>query len=107
MPREMVLNKLQECTALVFPSKLETWGLPITEAKLFDKPILVSDLPYAHETVGNYEKVSFFNPNNSVQLANLMEKMIKDENVFNGNNLKSISSPVASDWHEIFNILLS
>ena len=62
------LNKQQmhdlysRSSALVFPSKLETWGLPITEAKQYGLPILASDLPYAIETVGRYDGVVFINP---------------------------------------------
>lgn len=106
LSREQVFTNYQHCDALVFPSKLETWGLPITEAKAFNKPILVADLPYSHETVGNYNKVSFFDPDNSNQLVNLMEKIIKKEIVFNGNISNSISTPYANNWAEIYNLLL-
>lgn len=34
-----------ETDALIFPSKLETWGLPLSEAKEFKLPILSADLP--------------------------------------------------------------
>jgi glycosyltransferase involved in cell wall biosynthesis len=47
------------CDMVLFPSRLETWGLPISEAKAFGKPILAADLPYAHEAVGTYTGVSF------------------------------------------------
>jgi len=71
--------------ALVFPSKLESWGLPITEYKEYNKPIILSDLPYARETTGNYEKASFFNPSDSEELANqikdLMEGNLKYEDI--------------------------
>lgn len=50
------------CDMVVFPSRLETWGLPISEAKDVGKPLLVADLPYAHETVGSYADVSFLDP---------------------------------------------
>lgn len=106
LSKKQVFTIYQQCDTLVFPSKLETWGLPITEAKLFQKPILVADLPYSHETVGNYSKVSFFDPKNSKQLANLMEKIIKDEIVFDGNTSNPIPPPCANNWAEIFNILL-
>lgn len=50
------------CSALVFPSRLETWGLPLTEAKAFHKPILAADCRYARETVGTYSAVAFLPP---------------------------------------------
>lgn len=106
LSREQVFTIYQKCDALVFPSKLETWGLPITEAKAFNKPILVADLSYAHETIGNYNKVSFFDPDNSNQLANLMEAIIKNKIVFDGNSSNLIPPPFANNWEETFKILL-
>jgi glycosyltransferase involved in cell wall biosynthesis len=41
-----------EMDALVFPSLLETVGLPLIEAMQFDLPIIVSDLDFAHEICG-------------------------------------------------------
>lgn len=57
---------------LLFPSRLETWGLPITEAKALGKPMILADLPYAHETVGSYRHVSFVDPASARQLADVM-----------------------------------
>jgi glycosyltransferase involved in cell wall biosynthesis len=59
----------ENADGLLFPSKLETWGLPITEAQAHGLPLLVSDLEYAHETVGNYDAVTFFKPDDAHELA--------------------------------------
>ncbi len=104
--RNEVFDKFKICSALVFPSKLETWGLPITEAKLFNKPILLADSPYAHETVGNYSKVSFFQPDNNFELAELMNQIINNSIIYDGNVAKEINSPIAYNWKEVFTILL-
>jgi glycosyltransferase involved in cell wall biosynthesis len=106
MKRNEVFDTLARSEALVFPSKLETWGLPLSEAKMFDKIILASDLPYAHETVGEYSKVSFFNPEDASQLADLMEKVLKKTIQFEGNSAVEINSPYARNWNEIFSFLL-
>lgn len=106
LKRNQVLDILAKSEALVFPSKLESWGLPLSEAKIFDRIILVSDLPYAHETVGEYTKVSFFNPENALQLAGLMENVLKRNIQFDGNSEVEIDSPFARNWNEIFLILL-
>lgn len=47
---------------LVYPSYLETFGLPLLEAKSLECNIIVSDCEYAHETIGRYDKVSYFPP---------------------------------------------
>jgi len=106
LSREEVFTIYQQCDAIVFPSKLETFGLPITEAKAFNKSILLADLPYAHETIGNYSKVSFFDPNSSKQLAKLMKAKITNEIVCDGNSLSPIPAPLGNNWAEVFNLLL-
>lgn len=52
-----------ETDGLIFPSKLETWGLPISEAKMFGLPILAANFEYAKETVGEYKNAFFFDNN--------------------------------------------
>jgi glycosyltransferase involved in cell wall biosynthesis len=65
-------NLYVNADGLLFPSKLETWGLPITEAQIHGLPMLIADLKYAHETVGSYEGVSFFDPTDAKGLAKLL-----------------------------------
>lgn len=62
---------------LVFPSCIETIGLPMLEAKLHQTPILASDMPFSHEALDNYEKSYFFNPFNCNDLFVLMCKAIQ------------------------------
>lgn len=86
LSRDDVFNYYNKSDVLIFPSKLETWGLPISEFKEYEKPMLVSDLDYAKETVGNYEKVNFFPPENYKTLAKLMEMHINGKIKFDGNS---------------------
>ena len=79
--RDKVFEIYAESDCLIFPSKLESWGLPIAEYKLFNKPIIVADLPYAHETVGDYKKVIFFKPENKEMLAKFITDILED-NIF-------------------------
>jgi len=68
----------------VFPSRIETWGLPITEyMAVSDGPLILADLPYAHETVraGRIlpdRKVSFFPAEDSKTLSKEMKKLINE-----------------------------
>lgn len=90
---------------VVFPSKLETWGLPITEAKAHRRPLLVADLPYAHETVGNYDLVSFFPAGSPEALAELMQSLIEKRWRPTGNSHADPESPFAEDWGALWRIL--
>ena len=44
-----------ENVILVFPSVIETLGLPLLEANYFNCPIFVSDFPYSRETLGKFD----------------------------------------------------
>jgi glycosyltransferase involved in cell wall biosynthesis len=69
----VLMGHVQAAHIVVFPSRLETWGLPLSEAAYFNKWIVVSDLPYAHETLSGYSKVLYFNPESP---EDLMEKIV-------------------------------
>jgi glycosyltransferase involved in cell wall biosynthesis len=64
---------------LLFPSKLETWGLPITEAQAHGLPMLVADLDYARETVGSYQCVDFVDPEDPAALARQLRDLARGE----------------------------
>lgn len=91
---------------LIFPSKLETWGLPITEFKNYSKPLLVSDLPYAYETVGNYEKVAYFLPDNENELAMMMLSLMEGSCKFENKGAVHYKEPVCVNLEQLFKILL-
>ena len=91
---------------MIFVSKLETWGMPLIEYKATNKPIIVSDLPYAYETIDTYKNVCFVNPDDSKKIAINMEKIIKGEK-FDNNSLIEIDEPYAKDWHELLTIIFN
>lgn len=104
--REKVFELYQKTDCLIFPSKLETWGMPITEFQSFNKPILLANLEYAHETAKNYQKIKFFDPYDPHELANHMYKAILQQLIFDSSEPILISSPYAQNWNELFAILL-
>jgi glycosyltransferase involved in cell wall biosynthesis len=106
LPRDRVFELYQAADCLLFPSKLETWGMPITEFSTLGKPIIVSDLPYAHETVAGHKKVAFFDPDEPNDLANLMEKAATGRSVFAAAPEVNIQEPFARNWSELWSLLL-
>lgn len=102
LPRDAVLDRYGETDCLVFASKLESWGMPITEYKPFRRPILVADLPYAHETTGDHEAAAFFAPDDPACLAELMEAVI--EGRFGSRPVKAapIAAPYCQSWKQLF-----
>jgi glycosyltransferase involved in cell wall biosynthesis len=95
----------QAVDALLFPSKLETWGLPISEIQQFQKPIVISNLDFAKESIGNYDKIVFFNPENENELAEIFKKMINNEITFK--KVNCFEKPDFEDWENLTNYLIS
>jgi glycosyltransferase involved in cell wall biosynthesis len=104
--RDELAKQYQASSAVIFPSKLETWGLPISEAKLYNKPLLLVDLPYAHETVGNYNQVGFFSPTDAVALADLMEAIITNNWQPDSHTHSEPMHPFARNWDELWAMLI-
>lgn len=105
LEREELYRKYNMSNCLIFPSLLETWGLPISEYKSTGNPMILADMPYAHETLGKYDNVVFFNPGDAQELCNNMEKAIKDEKIFNKHVLEDVMPPFAQNWNELIKII--
>lgn len=104
---EEVCKMYELASCLIFPSKLETWGLPISEFMHYEKPMIIANLPYAHETASGAKQVAFFDPNNAKQLADLMQKIINsDVTGFKPVYRPQIDEPYTCSWEELFNKLL-
>jgi glycosyltransferase involved in cell wall biosynthesis len=98
--------RYKEADCLIFPSKLETWGMPITEFEATGKPILAIDLPYAHETVGEYAQAAFFPPGCDIQLAAIMREAASRGPAFAPAHADPIAQPFAENWPELWKMLL-
>lgn len=61
---------------LIFPSYVETFGLPLLESKLHKGIIFASDTLFAHEILDGYPNAYYFNCFNSEELKNLMQKLL-------------------------------
>lgn len=59
VPRERVFEMYAR-SILVFPSYVESFGLPLLEAKLSGTYIIASDTPFCHEILDGYDKAKFF-----------------------------------------------
>jgi glycosyltransferase involved in cell wall biosynthesis len=67
------MNYLRDCDALIFPSFMESFGFPLVEAMLLEKPIICTDHPYARELCG--DKAVYFNPKDPQSVWEAMEKV--------------------------------
>lgn len=71
---EEIDNWFAHCDALLFPTKLETFGLPYVESLARFRPILTSDLPFAHEICKT--GAMFFDPDDPSDIAAIIEEFI-------------------------------
>ncbi len=103
IPHETVLKEYNR-SVLVFPSYIETIGLPLLEARQFGTLILASDTPFSREALDNYPNAYFFNPFNPNELVELMNKVMK------GSIKKLDSSNINFDnnsWEDVLKLLES
>ncbi len=98
MPFEDVLREYNGST-LVFPSYIETVGLPMLEARSLGSLILASDCPFSREVLKDYENAYFFDPFKPDELAMLMKKVIS------GEIIKKAVAPASSEprntWKDV------
>lgn len=61
IPREKVFEMFTK-SVLIFPSFVESFGLPLLEARLTGTYIFASDCPFSREILDGYDKAVFFEP---------------------------------------------
>lgn len=70
--------ELYSKSTLIFPSYVETYGLPLLEAKAVGSMILASKEPFCYEILEKYTNVNYFDYTDSEELSRLMEALIFD-----------------------------
>ncbi|EFI3505179.1 glycosyltransferase family 4 protein [Escherichia coli] len=95
-------KKYMAASLIVFPSYIESYGLPLIEAASLGKKIISSDLPYARDVLKDYSGVDFVIYNNEDGWAKALF------NVLNGNsklNFRPYEKDSRSSWPQFFSIL--
>ena len=72
------MTEYYQSSALLFPSYVETVGLPLLEAKTYGCQILAADCAYARDAVGEYHDVNYFDFRKADQLSQQMLKILQD-----------------------------
>ena len=96
MPFEDVLGMYKMCDALIFPSYIETYGLPLLEAASLGLLVLVADLPYSREVLFGYEGARFIDYSNSEIWANEISRIKK------GEKFSPFYPPTKESWATLF-----
>lgn len=96
---EKLLSYYKSSCALLFPSKIESFGMPLIEAAFFGINIVASELPYAKEVLENYKNKRFCNPDNADEWKNAIENA-----VFNKNELAPLEKQAKNTWEDFMKI---
>ncbi len=105
--RDTVFKYYDFIDILIFPSLIETWGLPLSEFQLFNKPIIASDLMYARENLNNYSKVKYFNPFDANQLSIIMSDFILFNTIkYDLNNKIIFDNPLFFNWNDLLDKII-
>lgn len=100
LSRQETLNKINNSSAIIFPSLIESYGMPIAEAIFLNTPVLASHLPYAIELLG--ENGNYFDPKDVNSISNAIV------NFSPKNYLKiEISSERFQDWGIVLKYFLN
>lgn len=100
-------RQYDEADVILFPSTLETWGLPVSEARQKGKIVMLADLPYAHETLGLYDSACFLDPSDADAWANAMRSAVSGQYTFTEIDPNSIKRPDVAGWDELIDWLIA
>lgn len=90
---QTLIYAYSNCEAVISPSIVEGFGLPIVEAFCFNKNVLASDIPIYREVGG--DSVSYFDLSNPSSLARLIihfeQKLINKSNIYTKRSWKDMT----------------
>lgn len=72
--RAEVLKQLQNCSALIFPSQAETFGLPMLEARALDVPVLAAERDFVRDVC---LPIQTFDPNSPRSIAMAVSRFME------------------------------
>ncbi|WP_195854017.1 glycosyltransferase [Aerococcus tenax] len=71
------VEKMYESSILLFPSYIETLGLPLMEARMKETPIIASDTEFSREVLDGYDNAEFFSYDSAIELTKIIQSEIR------------------------------
>lgn len=100
-----MIIKYSTANLILFPSFLETFGLPLLEASSLNKTILCSDLPYTHDVLSEYDNVEYIKFDDSELWEKSIKKHINKKDNFNIEKSQRNSQTTSDNWSDFFKLL--
>lgn len=102
--REQLINEYNTST-LIFPSYIETFGLPMAEARQMGGIILASNCDFSREILSGYNNAYFFDPFKPEELASLIMKVLSGEII--RKNIDEEYDSTGNSWETVKNMLIN
>lgn len=102
LPYDEVVARYHSST-LLFPSYIETFGYPLAEARQAGTVVLASDTAFSREVLAGYENAYFFDPFKPLELAVLMERVIRGDIV--RQEIPAAQTAQRDSWAEVMDIV--
>ncbi|WP_236300697.1 glycosyltransferase, partial [Enterobacter bugandensis] len=87
---------------IVFPSYIESYGLPLIEAASLGKKIICSDLPYSRDVLSGYEGAIFVDYNSEIDWAQEIHTALQQGSDY---HYKKFENDSRSSWPQFFELL--
>lgn len=94
--KNRVFSYYKSVNSVVFPSLIESYGLPLLEAQQFIKPVVVIDEPYAREVIADYEYAIFAQRNVTKSWQNAILKSLDLSKKINSDKILETNSSKAN-----------
>ena len=104
LPYEKLMKEYEQASAVVFPSYLETFGLPLAEAAVLGKLIICSDLPYTHDVLNGYRNVKYVRYDNASAWSQELLKIVEADKNYNFDGQK-FDFKQSSSWNDFFKLI--
>ncbi|MFK3779891.1 glycosyltransferase family 4 protein [Agrobacterium sp. NPDC089420] len=106
-PNQAELAELyRNAFALVLPSRMEGWGLPISEALWCGTPALAADVPALREAGGDLAR--YFDPEKPEELADILGELLGNQEEYLAMRRKiAESKPSMRTWRNVASEILS
>lgn len=99
---EVLLSMYKSCRGLLFPSYMETLGVPLLEAAKFGKPIIVCDCPYSHETISGYSGIEYVGVDDVCAWTEKIANLCEESKTF-----PCYDTQCSGSWDEFFTLIKS
>jgi len=101
--------QLYQSTTLLFPSWLESFGLPLLEGRTAGAPIIATDTPFAREILNGYANASFCSLSDERELALAMREAMERPTI--SSEVKTVDRIIdiktETRWGDVINLLIN